>query len=98
MNNIWQITIDDYIEAIELARSRGKVAGQSFEEEFLEIMEKKGKKSSGSTELSQDELLKEVTSHDKKVLSMETKDGKTLFKTIKEDELKNPFFDNNLDN
>ena len=47
---IWNITIDDYIEAYELAKSRGKKAGDSLEVEFLEIMKKKGKKPLGKTD------------------------------------------------
>jgi hypothetical protein len=86
MRTIWNITIDQYLEVIELAKSHGKVAGMSMEEELLQIMEKYGNKPSGHSELSQDELLQEVASHGKSVLGMETKDGKTIYKTIMKNE------------
>jgi len=86
MHSIWNITLEDYSEAVALAQSRGKVAGEPFEEEFLEIMEKKGKKPCGNTELTQTELLKEITSHGKKALNIETKDGRTIFTIVSEDE------------
>jgi hypothetical protein len=86
MNNVWKCSVEDYIEVIELAKSRGKVAGQSIEQEFLEVMEKKGIKPSGCTELNIDELLIEGASHGQKAMSMETKDGKTIIKTIEKNE------------
>jgi len=46
MNNIWQMSIDDYIkimeEAIILGKERGKVEGENLEVEFFEIAKKKG--------------------------------------------------------
>lgn len=44
MNYIWNITIDDYLETIALAKKNGKKPGDRMDEEFLEIMKKKGKK------------------------------------------------------
>jgi hypothetical protein len=67
MNYVWHdVNIDDILEAQELARSRGKVAGQDYTEEFLEVMAKKGIKPSGATELNRDELIQETLSHGKK--------------------------------
>ena len=84
MNYLWQMTIDDYLEIIELARVHGKKPGDSMEEELNEYMQARGKKSIGATELTQDELLKEHASHGKKVLSIETdKNGKQKYKIIK---------------
>jgi hypothetical protein len=84
MRQIWSLDIDTYIEIVELAKARGKQVGESIEEELLEVMAKKGIKSSGCTELSNDELIKESASHGKNVLSIETKDGKTIYKTAKQ--------------
>lgn len=55
-----------------------------MEKEFAHYMNIKGQKSIGHTELNNEELMKEYASHGKKCLSMETKNGKTIFKTIKE--------------
>lgn len=72
MNYIWHdVEYDDIIEAQALARERGKKAGESYEVEFLEIMEKKGKKPSGATELNQTEFLQEYASHGKNIAHVE---------------------------
>jgi hypothetical protein len=71
MQYIWSPSIDDVIEAIELAKSRGVKAGDSYEKEFLEIMAKKGIKPSCASELTPDELVKEYLSHDKKILKVD---------------------------
>lgn len=69
---IWNITIDDYIEACELAKSRGKKAGDSLEVEFLEIMKKKNKKPVGKTdkEIDIDLLTGELRDQGIKVLNL----------------------------
>lgn len=82
MNALWQITIDDYIEIIKRAKANGKCQGDSMEKEILSYMKEKNQKPFGHTELNQEEFLKEQASHGRKVLSMEIKDGKTVFKTI----------------
>ena len=40
MNSVFQITLDFYVELIELARNRGKKVGDSMESEFKELLEK----------------------------------------------------------
>jgi hypothetical protein len=86
MRQIWQLDLDTYIEIVELAKARGKKEGESIEEELIEVMAKKGIKPSGFTELTNDELMKEQASHGKNVLSIESKDGKTIYKTAKQKE------------
>jgi hypothetical protein len=84
MKYLYSITFDDYFEAIARAKANGKQPGDSIEEELLQILKEKGKKSFGATELTQEELLKEYTSKGKKVLSVEIdKDGKSQYKTGK---------------
>lgn len=85
MNHIWvDVNIDDIIEAQALARERGKLSGESYEVEFLEVMKKKGIQPSGSTELNKEELLSEYLSHDKKILDISTDDkGKQTIKIHK---------------
>jgi len=64
MNNIWSISIDDYItimeEAIILGKERGKKEGDNLEQEFFEIAKKKEMldkiKKLGATELNKEEL------------------------------------------
>lgn len=86
MNNLWNITIDDYFEVIELARKNGKKPGDSMEEEFLELMNKKNKKPFGATELTKDEYISEQLSHGKNILSVDTKeDGTTQIKGYNSD-------------
>lgn len=83
MNYLWNIEIQDIKEAQELARSRGKKEGDSYEVEFLEIMKKKGKKPCGATELTKEELLNEYTSKGKSVLDISVdKEGKQVIKII----------------
>jgi hypothetical protein len=85
MKFLWNITIDDYLEAVKRAQANGKKPGDSIEEEFLEIMKEKGIKHSGATELTKEELIKEYKSHDKSVLNVETdKQGNTNFKVESE--------------
>jgi predicted CopG family antitoxin len=56
MNNVWMLTAEDielvYDEAKALASQRGKKAGDSFTDEIIELLIKKGKKLEylGSTE------------------------------------------------
>ena len=58
MQYIWHdVQIEDILEAQALARERGKLPGESYGVEFLEIMKKKGIKPSGATELNKSELL-----------------------------------------
>lgn len=87
MNYIWNPEFEDILEAQQLARKRGKQAGESYEAEFLEVMEKKGKKPSGATELSKSELLREYTSHGQKIAHIEIDDkGNQSLKIHKKEE------------
>lgn len=82
MNYLWAITPDEYLKIVALAKSHGKVPGDSMYEEFSEVMKKKGKKSFAGTELTKDELLREYFSKGKKVLSIDIDDnGKTSYRT-----------------
>lgn len=83
MQQIWNITIDDYIEVIELAKSHGKKTGESMEEEFLEIMKKKNCKPLGITELTKEEYINEAVSKNNSVLSIESDSEGTKYKTFK---------------
>ena len=85
MQYIWHdVQIEDILEAQNLARERGKQAGESYEAEFLEIMKKKGIKHSGVTELNKEELISEYLSHDKKIVHLHTNDkGQQTLKIYK---------------
>jgi hypothetical protein len=81
MNYLFNITMDDYFEVIELAKKNGKKPGDSMQKEFLEIMKKKNIKHFGVTELNKKELIQEYNSHNKNILNIETNsEGKTNFK------------------
>jgi hypothetical protein len=86
MRAVWNLNLDQYIEAIELAQLRGKKSGESFEVEFFEVMKKYNIKPSGYTELNHNEFINEITSHGQTVLETETKDNKTQFKIHKKRE------------
>jgi len=85
MKYLYQITLDDYIKAYELAKSRGKQPGESMEAELIEVLKKSGQvKKLGATEMTPDELMRDSALKGKKVLGIETtKDGKTKFKFTK---------------
>lgn len=86
MNRVWNISLSDYLEAVKRAKANGKSEGESFEEEFLEVMNEKNIQPVANTELTKDELIKEYASHGKNILSVETKeDGETQFKITKLD-------------
>jgi protein-tyrosine-phosphatase len=82
MNNIWTISIDDYIqimeEAIVLGNSRGKKEGESIEQEFFEIANKRGIKIQklGATELNKEELKEQYKLAGKKILDLTKKENK----------------------
>jgi hypothetical protein len=71
MRYLWDCDINDILEAMELARSRGVKIGESYEKEFLEVMAKKGKTHSGVTELNKEEMIQEYLSHGKKIASVD---------------------------
>lgn len=84
MQYMWTVTIEDILEAQQLGRERGKKAGESYEAEFLEVMEKKGQKPACATELTHNELLAQYAEKDKKVLDISHDDkGQQTIKICK---------------
>lgn len=83
MNSIWALTIDDYIAIVERAQAGGCKPGESMEKWFIEYMNEKNIKPVGQTELTKEEFISEQISHDKTLLNMETKEGKTNFTIYK---------------
>jgi len=84
MQSIFQITIDDYFEIVKRAKANGKVAGDDMQEEFAQYIQEKKIKSCGSTELTKEEYIKELVSHDKNVLSIDVDEkGNTSYKVAK---------------
>lgn len=85
MQYIWtNVKIEDIFEAQKLARERGKKAGESYEEEFLEVMQAKCKSPSGATELNKEELISEYLSHDKKIIDIShNSEGKAEYRVMK---------------
>jgi hypothetical protein len=81
---MWTVTIEDILEAQALARERGKVAGESYETEFLEVMARKGQKPACATELTHDELLAQYVENDKTILDLShDSQGKQTIMVIK---------------
>jgi hypothetical protein len=84
MNNIWLISIDDYItimeEAIILGKERGKKEGDNPDKEFFEIAEKKGMlnkvKKLGATELNKEELKEQYKMKGLNILDLTKEDPK----------------------
>ena len=80
MNNLWSISLEDYIdimeEAIKLGKKFGKKLGDNLEQEFFEIAKKKNKmpKHLGATELNEEELKKEYESKGLNILDLTKKD------------------------
>lgn len=72
MQNLWNITIDDYLEVVKRAKEAGIKAGESMETIFLEYMEEKGQKSFGATELTKEELANDLAQKHGNILSIET--------------------------
>jgi len=73
MGYMWNITIEDYAEIIELAKAHGKKAGDSMEEELIEVMKKKGKTPICKTEQSPDEIAEKFAKDGLKVLRIKNK-------------------------
>jgi len=69
-NFLWNITMDDYMEAVELAQKNGVKAGESMEKYLLQVMKKKNKKPLASTNLDIDILTGELREDGLKVLNM----------------------------
>jgi hypothetical protein len=89
MRAIWNITIDDYLTVVELAKANGKKAGDSIEEEFFAYMKEKNKKPESHTELTDEELLLLYAEKGKKALNIKTENGQTKFYTTESKEDKN---------
>jgi len=84
MQFMWTVTIEDILEAQTLARERGKVAGESYETEFLEVMAKKGQKPACATELTHNEILAQYAEKDKTILDVShNSEGEQTLRVIK---------------
>lgn len=80
MQNVWSISVDDYLAIIKLAKEHGKKPGDDMTDELIEYTNNKNIEPVGKTELNKDEYIKELSSHDKKILSIETDaKGQTSF-------------------
>jgi hypothetical protein len=79
MNNLFMMTIGDFLpifeEAIELAKSRGKKEGENFEQEFFEVAKRKEMlntmKHLGQTQLDKDMLTGELRDKGLKILNLD---------------------------
>jgi hypothetical protein len=80
MNNIWQISIDDYLKIVEIAKTNGKKTGDSMEAEIVEYMRVNNRQPINRTELTKDEFIKELTSHNKNILDINFDKDKTEYK------------------
>jgi hypothetical protein len=78
-NNLWTMSIDDYLtimeEAIVLGKSRGKKEGDNLEQEFFEIAQEKGLidkiKHLGQTEMDKDLLIGNMREEGLKILDLD---------------------------
>jgi len=87
MKTIWSFDIETYFEIVKLAQSHGKQPGESIEEEFIEIMNKKQIKPIGHSELTKEEWLSEAASKGQSILDIETDNkGEQTYKVIKPNE------------
>lgn len=76
MGYMWNITIQDYAEIIELAKAHGKKPGDSMEEELIEVMKRKGKAPICKTEKSPDDIAQQFAKDGLKVLRVKNKKEK----------------------
>lgn len=84
MQEIWSISIDDYINIIDMAKANGKKPGDSMEEELRTYMNIKNQKPIGRTELNKEEFIKECISKNKNLADLTVeKDGKCEIKFFK---------------
>lgn len=87
MNYMWNPSIEEVIEAQELARSRGKIPGQDYTTEFLEIMKQRNKRPFGANEFNKEELITHLTEQSGKLLKINTDDkGIQTFELHKKEE------------
>lgn len=88
MNQLFQITIEDYLEVIKRAKEAGVQPGESMEQIFLEYMEEKGQKSFARTELSKKELISDLSNKHGNILEINTDDkGQQQMKIHKKEDL-----------
>lgn len=87
MNYVWKFdSIDDYLNIVNMAKKNGKKPGEPMTEELIEYCKQKGIKPIGATELNKEELIREYTSKDNNVLSLDiNKEGKQIIKINKKD-------------
>jgi len=87
MNNIWAISIDDYVAIIERAKADGCQPGENMQKWMEEYFVEKNINPIGKTELTKEEFLKEQISHNKSILNVETDiEGKQKISIIKKEE------------
>ena len=81
---IWQITISDYIEICNIAKEAGVQPGESIEQYIIDYMKEKNIKPIGHTELTKNEWITENVSKGHTVLdgNIDNK-GKLTFKKHK---------------
>ena len=78
MNYLWRVNIDTAIEWFEFQKDLEKEMGKELSRKelefaFNEFMKSKNIKPSGATELTKDELLKEIVSKSKTILNIDEK-------------------------
>ena len=73
MNNVWNINLDTFLEIMELAKKRGKKAGESMQEEFEEVRKKHPEKFKhlGTTDKDGDLLTGDLREEGIKVLNLD---------------------------
>ena len=69
MKAIWNPKIEDVLEAIKRATANGKKPGESFEDEFHEVMKEKNQKPFAGTELTKEELWGQLVQDGKTILN-----------------------------
>lgn len=84
MNKLYNISVDEYLEIIEIAKEIGKKPGDNISDVFNAYVELKNIKPIGSTELTKKELIEEYLSHGKKILEIDVNsEGNSEFKLHK---------------
>lgn len=78
---MWSITIEDYVEIIDLAKKNGKKTGDNIEEEMLEIMKKKSKKPFGTTDKDIDMLTGELRDKGIKVINLKEEERRKEYES-----------------
>lgn len=70
MNQLWPMTLDIYLEIVELAKAHGKGVGDNMAEEMSEIMTKHNIKPMGETEQDIDLIAGNLREEGVKVLNL----------------------------